>query len=58
MGTLLCYRPETVDSVSKTSPPFPARDVAIIPGLLPIFLYGCAIKSGSGLSKRLDPAGI
>ena len=37
------------------SPPFPARDVdvAMIPGLLPIFLHGCEIKSGSGLGTRL-----
>ena len=35
------------------SPPFPVRDVVLIPGLLPIFLHGCEIKSGSGLGTRL-----
>ena len=30
-----------------------ARDVEMISGLLPIFLYGCEIKSGSGLGTRL-----
>ena len=30
-----------------------AHDVAMIPGLLPIFLYGCKIKSRSGLGTRL-----
>ena len=37
----------------KPSPPFPVRDVLMIPGLLPIFLHGCEIKSGSGLGTRL-----
>ena len=36
------------------SPPFPVCDVAMIPGLLPIFLHGCEIKSGSGLGMRLS----
>ena len=58
LGTLLRYRPETVNSISKTSSPFPARDVAMIPGLLSIFLHGCEIKSGSSLDMRLDAAGI
>ena len=31
------------------SPPFPVHDVVLIPGLLPIFLHSCEIKSGSGL---------
>ena len=29
------------------------RDVVLIPGLLPIFLHSCEIKSGSGLGTRL-----
>ena len=29
------------------------RDVVLLPGLLPIFLHDCAIKSGSGLGMRL-----
>ena len=33
--------------------PFPVRDVVMVPGLLPIFLHGCEIKSGSGLGTRL-----
>ena len=41
-----------VDSVCP-SPPFPVRDVVLIPGLLPIFLHGYKIKSGSGLGTRL-----
>ena len=44
---------EMVDSTSKSSPPFLVRDVVLIPGLLPIFLHGCEIKSGSGLGTRL-----
>ena len=28
-------------------------DVVLIPDLLPIFLHGCEIKSGSGLGTRL-----
>ena len=35
------------------SPPFPVRDVVLLPGLLPIFLHGCEIKSGRGLGTRL-----
>ena len=30
------------------------RDVVLIPGLLPIFLHGCEIKSGWGLGMRLS----
>ena len=37
----------------KPSPPFPVRDVVLLPGLLPIFLHGCEIKSGSGLGTML-----
>ena len=37
----------------QPSPPFPVRDVVLLPGLLPIFLYGCEIKSGRGLGTRL-----
>ena len=37
----------------KPSPPFPVHDVVLIPGLLPIFLHSCKIKSGSGLGMRL-----
>ena len=51
LGSSLHHRPEMVDLVS---PPFLVHDVAIIPGLLPIFLHGCEIKSGSGLGMRLD----
>ena len=29
------------------------HDVAMIPGLLPIFLHSCEIKSGSGLGTRI-----
>ena len=29
------------------------RDVVLLPGLLPIFLYGYEIKSGWGLGTRL-----
>ena len=39
--------------ITKPSPPFPIRDVVLVPGLLPIFLHGCKIKSGSGLGTRL-----
>ena len=43
-----------VDSVcTKWVHHFPVRDVVLIPGLLPIFLHGCEIKSGSGLGTRL-----
>ena len=35
------------------SPPFPVHDVVLLPGLLPIFLHGCEIKSGRGLGTRL-----
>ena len=37
-----------------TSPPFLVCDVAMFPGLLPIFLHGCEIKSGSVLGTRLQ----
>ena len=37
----------------KPSPPFPVRDVVLVPGLVPIFLHGCEIKSGSVLGTRL-----
>ena len=61
LGSKLRNRPEMVDSVSTNrvhskywlSPPFPVRDVVLITGLLPIFLHGCEIKSGSGLGTRL-----
>ena len=36
------------------NPPFPVRDVVLLPGLLPIFLHGCEIKSGRGLGTRLS----
>ena len=39
--------------ITKPSPPFPVRDVVLLPGLLPVFLHGCKIKSGSGLGMRL-----
>ena len=39
--------------ITKPSPPFPVRDIVLIPGLLPIFLHSCEIKSGSGLRTRL-----
>ena len=38
--------------ITKLSPPFPVCDVVLVPGLLPIFLHGCKIKSGSGLGTR------
>ena len=61
LGSKLRHGPEMVDSVStnqvhityKPSPPFPVRDIVLIPGLLPIFLHGCEIKSGWGLGTRL-----
>ena len=31
-----------------------SRDIAVIPGLLPTFLHGYEIKSGSGLGTRLS----
>ena len=39
--------------ITKPSPPFPVCDIVLIPVLLPIFLHGCEIKSGSGLGTRL-----
>ena len=42
-----------IDGGVTLCPPFLARDVAMIPGLLPIFLHGCEIKSGGGLGTRL-----
>ena len=61
LGSKLRHRPEMVDSVSTNrvhvtywpSPLFPVCDVVLIPGLLPIFLHGCDIKSGRGLGTRL-----
>ena len=44
MGSLLHHKPDS----------FPARDVVVIAGLLPIFLYGCKINYGSGLGTRQD----
>ena len=49
LESLLRHRPEMVDSVSTNwvhvtywpSPPFPACDIVLIPGLLLIFLHGC-----------------
>ena len=38
----------------EPSPPFPVRDVVLIPGLLLIFLHGCEIRSGRGLGTRLE----
>ena len=35
------------------SPPFPVCDVVLVPGLLPIFLHSCEIKSGNGLGMKL-----
>ena len=37
----------------KPNPPFLGCNVVLIPGLLPIFLHGCEIKSGCGLGTRL-----
>jgi len=37
----------------ELSSPIAACDVAMIPGFRPIFLYGSAIKSRSGLGTRL-----
>ena len=61
LRSLLCHRPEMVDSVSTNwvhitywpSPPFPIRDVTMFLCLLLIFPYSCEIKSGSGLGVRL-----
>ena len=61
LGSLLHHGPEMVDTVStnqvrimyEPSPPFPVREIVLIPGLLPIFLHSCEIKSGSGLGTRL-----
>ena len=61
LGSKLRHRPEMVESVSTNrvhvtywpSPLFPVCDVVLIPGLLPIFLHGCDIKSGRGLGTRL-----
>ena len=61
LGSKLRHGPEMVDSVSTNrvhvtywpSPPFPVRDVVLIPGLLPIFLHGSEIKTGRGLGTRL-----
>ena len=36
-----------------TESTIPVRDAVLIPGLLPIFLHGCEIKSGRGLGTRL-----
>ena len=44
--------------ITKPDPPFPVRDVVMVPGLLPIFLHGCEIKSGSGLGTRLPGNGV
>ena len=60
LRSLLCHRPEMVDTVSTNRDhitylpclPFPARDVAMIPGLLLIFLHSCEIKFGSGLGDE------
>ena len=55
LGSLLRHGPEMVDLVSmlrEPSPPFPTHDIAMIPGLLPILLHSCEIKSGSGLGTR------
>ena len=61
LGSKLRHGPERVDSVSTNrvhvtywpSPLFLVCDVAMIPGLLLIFLHGCKIKSGRGLGMRL-----
>ena len=50
LGSKLRHGPEMVDSVS---PPFPVRDVVLIPDHLPIFLHSSEMKSGSGLGMRL-----
>ena len=41
-----CHHYETESTIS-------GRNVVLIPGLLPIFLHGCEIKSGCGLGTRL-----
>ena len=51
-----CHHYETESTLRKNRVhlvPFPVRDVVLIPGLLPIFLHHCEIKSGSGLGTRL-----
>ena len=40
--------------IMKPSPPFPVCDLILVSGLLPIFLHGCEIKSGSDLGTRLS----
>jgi len=50
---LLHHGPEMVD---LPSPPFPVCDVAMIPGLLLIFLHGCEINLNSGPGTRLGSA--
>ena len=52
LGSLLRHRPEMVDSVSMWTR-F-VLTIAMIPGLLLIFLHGYEIESGSGLGTRLS----
>ena len=53
LGSKLRHEQEMVDMVCTNWAPFPVRDVVLIPSLLPIFLHGYEIKSGSGLGMRL-----
>ena len=57
--TSLALTPHEVFTSSKgrgggKCPPVMAHDVAMIPGLLWIFLHGCKVKYGSGLGTRLQ----
>ena len=58
---LLTGRIVHVAIITKPSPHYviteftiSGRDVVLLPGLLPIFLHGCKIKSGWGLGTRLS----
>ena len=50
---LLGQKPQLWTHLVKPSSLFPIRDVAMFPGLLPIFLHGYEIKSQIGLGMRL-----
>ena len=58
--TAWCKQWQHVAIIMKPSPHYvltestiSSRDVILIPGLLPIFLHSCEIKSGCGLGTRL-----
>ena len=66
LGKLLLFAPlltgcilhRHVAIITNPSPPFPVHDVVLIPGILPIFLHGCEIKSGSGLGRGYGTVGF